>query len=119
MKYDTYDEIFETVSILGQGAFGIVTHSIRKKDGKSFAVKEININKLQYPEDEIIKMVQNEISYLIQLSYKPCNPNIVCYYDMFRDIINNSFYIVMEYIQGQNLMQTINTVRANNINDGG
>ena len=25
-------------------------------------------------------MVQNEISYLIQLSYKPCNPNIVCYY---------------------------------------
>ena len=34
MKYDTYDEIFETVSILGQGAFGIVTHSIRKKRWK-------------------------------------------------------------------------------------
>jgi serine/threonine protein kinase len=46
---------------------------------------------------------------LIQLSYKPCNDNVVCYYDVFRD--NNIIYIVMQYVQGQNLLETVQSVK--------
>jgi len=79
MRNDTYNNQFETVSILGQGSFGKVTHSVRKKDGKSFAVKEIKFNKSGFDKQQILEMTQEEVNNLIKLSYEPCNPNDVYY----------------------------------------
>jgi serine/threonine protein kinase len=110
MRYSIYNKEFETISILGQGAFGKVLYSIRRDDGKIFAIKEIDVTKSKYSEDKLIRMTNEEVGYLIQLSYNPCNPNVVCYYDMFQDSSSKKIYIVMEYIPGRDLSQTVEAI---------
>lgn len=108
MRQANYNDEFETLSILGKGAFGLVRHAIRRSDGKTFAVKEIS---LDTNRKDMLKVIQDEIDYLIILSHNPCNTNIVCYYDVFKDTNVNSVYIVMQYIFGQDLTQTIKNIK--------
>jgi serine/threonine protein kinase len=89
---------------LGRGGYGTVILSEDKITGKAYAIKRIPI------EDETTTdKVEREINNLSQLSHDPCVDGIVCYYDIFRD--NYFYYIVMEYIKGENLLATTRSIK--------
>ena len=75
---------------LGKGAFGSVRIATRKKDGKIYAMKSVNIGKLDNKEKEA---ALNEVRILASLSH----PNIIGYKDAFYDERSKSLNIVMEY----------------------
>ena len=75
---------------LGKGAFGSVRLVTRKKDGKIYAMKSVNIGKLDTKEKEA---ALNEVRILASLSH----PNIIGYKEAFYDEASKSLNIVMEY----------------------
>ena len=96
---------YEIIKILGKGGYGRVIQVKNKSDNKYYAIKEIIIR------DEMkdkIKDIQKEADILSKFN---CN-NIVKYYDSVK--INDKFYIVMEYCDGQNLKDFINKKIKNN-----
>ena len=64
---------------------------------------EMNLNQ--------INSFKNEIDILRKLDH----PNIVKYFDTYED--EGSIHLVMEYIQGENLMQLIKQRKLNNFNE--
>ena len=96
---------YEIINTLGQGGFGKVIQVKNKSNNKYYAIKEIIINNEMKDKIEDIKK-EAEI-----LSKFDCR-NIVKYYDSFK--INNKFYIVMEYCEGQTLKDFININIKNN-----
>ena len=75
---------------LGKGAFGSVRIVTRKEDGKIYAMKSVNIGKLDNREKEA---ALNEVRILASLNH----PNIIGYKDAFYDEPSKSLNIVMEY----------------------
>ena len=75
---------------LGKGAFGSVCLVTRKEDKKIYAMKSINIGKLDKKE---IEAALNEVRILASLSH----PNIIGYKDAFYDENSRTLNIVMEY----------------------
>ena len=75
---------------LGKGAFGSVRLVTRKQDGKIYAMKSVNIGKLDMKEKEA---ALNEVRILASLSH----PNIIGYKEAFYDEASKSLNIVMEY----------------------
>jgi len=75
---------------LGKGAFGSVCLVTRKEDKKVYAMKSINIGKLDKKE---IEAALNEVRILASLSH----PNIIGYKDAFYDENSRTLNIVMEY----------------------
>ena len=75
---------------LGKGAFGRVRLVTRKEDQKIYAMKSINIGKLDKKEREA---ALNEIRILASLIH----PNIVDYKEAFYDEKSKTLNIVMEY----------------------
>ena len=75
---------------LGKGAFGSVRIVTRKEDKKVYAMKTINIGKLDNSEKEA---ALNEVRILASLNH----PNIIGYKDAFYDEPSKSLNIVMEY----------------------
>ena len=75
---------------LGKGAFGTVTIVTRKADGKVYAMKRINIGKLDNKEREASL---NEIRILASLNH----PNIIGYKEAFYDEPSKTINIVMEF----------------------
>ena len=85
---------YEVIEKLGVGVFGSVIKVKRKSDNELFALKEIIIkNEMK----DKIKDIQKEAEILSQFDCR----NIVEYYDSQK--IDNKFYILMEYCDGQNL----------------
>ena len=96
---------YEVIKKLGVGGFGSVSKVKRKSDNKLFALKEIIIkNEMK----DKIKDIQKEAEILSQFDCR----NIVKYYDSQK--INNKFYILMEYCEGQNLRDYIDENIKNN-----
>ena len=81
---------FEIGKILGKGAFATVAIVTRKEDRKIYAMKRINISKLDDKEKE---GALNEIRILASLSH----PNIIGYKEAFFDQNSKTLNIVMEY----------------------
>ena len=81
---------FEIGKILGKGAFATVAIVTRKEDRKTYAMKRINISKLDDKEKE---SALNEIRILASLSH----PNIIGYKEAFFDEKSKTLNIVMEY----------------------
>ena len=81
---------FEIGKILGKGAFATVAIVTRKEDRKTYAMKRINISKLDDKEKE---SAWNEIRILASLSH----PNIIGYKEAFFDEKSKTLNIVMEY----------------------
>ena len=75
---------------LGKGAFGSVRIVTRKDDKKVYAMKSINIGKLDNKEKEASL---NEVRILASLSHQ----NIIGYKDAFYDESSKTLNIVMEY----------------------
>ena len=81
---------FEIGKVLGKGAFASVVIVTRKEDKKTYAMKRINISKLNDHEKE---SALNEIRILASLSH----PNIIGYKEAFYDEPSKTLNIVMEY----------------------
>ena len=75
---------------LGKGAFGSVCLVTRKEDKKVYAMKSINIGKLDKQE---IEAALNEVRILASLNH----PNIIGYKDAFYDEKSRTLNMVMEY----------------------
>ena len=81
---------FELGKNLGKGAFASVILVTRKADRKIYAMKRINIAKMDKSEREA---ALNEIRILASLSH----PNIIGYKEAFFDEMSRTLNIVMEY----------------------
>ena len=75
---------------LGKGAFGSVCLVTRKEDQKVYAMKSINIGKLDFQEKEA---ALNEVRILASLNH----PNIIGYKEAFYDENSRTLNIIMEY----------------------
>jgi serine/threonine protein kinase len=90
---ESFDSKYNTSKkVLGKGAFGKVYKAKRICDNKKVAVKEI-IKKHK-------ETCANEVSMLMML---PDHPNIGGFFEVFED--DSCIYIVLEYINGQNLYE--------------
>ena len=86
--------------LIGKGAFGSVSLVTRKKDDKVYAMKRVNIGKLNNKEKE---SSLNEIRILASLSH----PNIIGYKEAFFDQSTNTLNIVMEFADEGDLEKKI------------
>ena len=106
LKYVLNDIInnnkFTFIKKIGKGGFGNVNLILNNLDNKYYALKEIEIKKV-----DNINILKNEINILSKFN---CD-NIIKYYDSYKD--NNKFYILMEYCDG-NLKDFINKYIENN-----
>lgn len=82
--------------LIGKGAFSQVFKLIRRRDGKEFAVKQIDL----YKSDG------NEIAFLQNIN----SPFIVHYVESFKDL--HSLYIIMEYCEHGNLREFIKEAKT-------
>lgn len=85
-------------SFLFRGGFSVVHEAIQRTTGDKFAVKII---KKQAIEGEDIKLLKREIQIMKQLDH----PNILKLFEVYEDA--NSFYLVMELVQGKELFDKI------------
>ena len=90
---------YEVIKELGKGSYGSVFHAKSLSDNNYYAIKEIII---MDEMKEKINDIKKEADILSKFNCK----NITKYYDSCK--INNKFYIVMEYCNGQNLRDFIN-----------
>lgn len=112
MKYTD----FTFVNIINSGSYGTVYRAKNKIDSKLYAIKEIDIyNSMKlmsiYNKEKVIKKIKKEIEIMKILSKPSCYVSIPCYYGYFE--YNNKIYIVMQYIDGLNLISWFKTKPSN------
>jgi len=95
---NTFDNKYELLEIIGEGTTGLVRKCINKLTKEIRAVKIIRTNEI-----EILKAVKTE--FLIQKELD--HPNIVKVYEMFYNPITSRLQIIMEFIEGTELFETI------------
>jgi len=91
---------YEFQKNLGQGAFGTVIKVKNKKNGLIYALKKINLMKI---DDYEIQGSLNEIRLLYSLNH----PNIIGYKEAFYDKGSNTLNIVIEFAGDGDLLQKI------------
>jgi len=93
--YETFSDIYEVNSTLGEGLFGIVKKGVHKKTNEIVAVKIITKEKLRIGE---IDLIRTEIDLMKLFRH----PNIVKLIDHFE--CSEYIYIVMPCYEGGNLI---------------
>lgn len=108
-KTTDYRNKYETIGLLGNGAFGKV-RLFRDKNIKElkFAIK--TIKKENLPK-ELFSFIVDEVQILAKMDH----PNIVKYYESYED--ENYINIVMEYLQGEDLFKLISTKKYDNFTE--
>lgn len=98
LEDETFEENYQVVGKLGEGAFGFVQKAIRKCDGSRVAIKSVNSSLLKdrgrsdwYTEVRINRVVTH--------------PNIARFYSGF--VVGEWVYLVMEYCSGGDLQQVL------------
>jgi len=91
---------FEVISTLGTGAFSSVYKVKRISDGQQYALKKVSLPSLKYKEK--INAL-NEIRILASIN----DGHIVSYKQAFYDDASSSLCIVMEYVNGGDLLHKI------------
>lgn len=99
---------YQILQEIKRGGFGIIYKGIDRRLGKPVAIKAIDPQFLG--EARYIDMFQSEAMSVAQLNHH----NIVQVYDIKRDAANQ-MYIIMEYIDGPDLMTLLQACRRNNI----
>ena len=95
---------FEIVNQLGKGSFSSVYLGRRKEDQKIYALKSVNLQKLNKKEQQ---NSVNEVRILASVNH----PNVIGYKEAFWDEKDNSLNIVMEYADDGDLQTKINKLR--------
>ncbi|XP_077333313.1 serine/threonine-protein kinase Nek1 isoform X4 [Lithobates pipiens] len=91
------------VSKIGEGSFGKAILVKAKEDGRQYVIKEISISKMSNKEREESR---REVAVLANMKH----PNIVQYRESFEE--SGCLYIVMDYCEGGDLFQRINTQKG-------
>ena len=97
---------FEIIKKIGEGSFGKVYKVRRKHDRTIYALKLINITKMD--KDEITNTL-NEIRILCSLN----NPYVVAYKEAFLTKNEKEMAVVMEFVSGGDLSYLIEKKRKN------
>lgn len=88
-KILNFNQIFEEVQLLGEGAFGVIVKLIDVLSGQAYALKKIkDFDEDTLKEIEILKVLSNKFDDVVQ------------YYDYF--FYKNNLCILMEFIPGLN-----------------
>ena len=99
---------FKKEKVLGTGSFGYVYLVRRRQDNKIYALKTVDLSKLNKKEQE---NSVNEVRILASIK----NPFVIGYKEAFWDDNNNTLNIVMEYADDGDLQTKIRKMR----NEGG
>ncbi|KAJ4460880.1 putative Serine/threonine-protein kinase Nek1 [Paratrimastix pyriformis] len=94
---------FEILKFLGKGSYGSVSKVLRKRDGREYALKEVNIRYMSQKERE---EAVNEIRILACFNH----PNIIRYCEAF--IEDDKLCIITEYASHGDLLSKIKKRRA-------
>ena len=101
-QYADVSKIYKVEDLIGEGKFGKV-YAARLVDdlgiiyGDIVAIKELGLP----PTVKEFKKIEDEISYLYEVTVNDCHPNVICYIDHF--LSNNKLYIVTELIRGESM----------------
>jgi calcium-dependent protein kinase len=98
-----YDETYEIIEPIGEGAFGKVFKIIHKQSNEIRAMKIISKNKKLYDDKG---KVLKEIEILSMMDH----PNILKIYEYYED--EQNYYMITEYINGIELKQLIDGWRS-------
>lgn len=93
---------YQTLKKLGEGSFGSVHLVRRVSDGEHYAMKKVRMGKLAEKEKQ---GALNEIRILASINH----PNVIAYKDAFFEKTSGDLCIVMEYADGGDLMQVIDS----------
>jgi len=97
-------ENYEVLEHLSTGSFGKVCKIRRKSDNKILVWKELYYGTMTEKEKQ---QLVSEVNILRELRH----PNIVRYYDRIIDKQNQKIWIVMEYCEGGDMLQTIKKLK--------
>ncbi|KAE9411493.1 kinase-like protein [Gymnopus androsaceus JB14] len=98
---------YESIDVIGNGAFGIIRKVRRKSDGMIFARKELKFDKMQERDK---KQIVAEVNILKELHHD----HIVKYHDRYVDKDAGTLYILMEYCGGGDLSMVIQQAQKHN-----
>ena len=101
---DSKKSDFEKLKELGKGSFSSVYLVRRKEDQEIYALKSVNLQKLNKKEQQ---NSVNEVRILASVNH----PNVIGYKEAFWDEQDNSLNIVMEYADDGDLQTKINKLR--------
>jgi len=108
----TFDQTYEMKEQIGRGGQSLIFAAIRVKDGKKVAIKRIS--KLRRPE-ETDKDLAKRMEYArieAEVWATVCDhKNIVELLDLMED--EENIYMVMEYIDGRQMLQSVSTLQFN------
>lgn len=90
-----YNDAYEIIQLLGEGAFGSV-YKVKVKDGEEIRAMKI-ISKTNLLDSDDPDSVRNEISVLKKLDH----PNVMKIYEFFED--KDNFYLINEFCNGGDL----------------
>ena len=94
---------FQLIKIIGGGAHGKIYQARYLPNNIIVSLKEISINEEEDSEKQI-KEINREIAILNDNNRtNDFHPNIMRFYNCFEE--NNKVYLVLEYIDGENLLQ--------------
>ena len=103
LPLNCFQSHYKIIQYLGEGSFGKVFKAREISTGKIIAVKKMSINNSEKKYSNIIK----EINLLKHLDH----PNIVKYYDYFKE--EDYIYLMMEYLDGGTLKEYIRNKQEN------
>ena len=100
---------YEILKILGEGGFGKVFKVLSKQNKKVYAMKKIDLQKLQN-NPKAHQLSLNETKFLEELEHA----HIVKYYKNFKEDNDKFLYIIIEFAENGDLSEFINTYKAFN-----
>ncbi|KAA1472825.1 kinase-like protein [Dentipellis sp. KUC8613] len=104
---------YELVEHLGSGSFASVMRALSLQTGRWYAVKIIHFSKLQKSSN--MTALGREISILETLAH----PNICKLYEVFRENDHSDIFLVLELVEGGDLLNYILKEQAKRGGEGG
>lgn len=108
------DTKYKIIDVLGKGGFGIIYKVQRRRDFRKFAIKELFINgkchrlengEISAYDTNIFHLFKNKVEEEVVFLSQNSNENIIRIHNSFE--FNNTVYMVMEFLVGDDLEKII------------